>query len=443
MQKDPEDNAQNTPEKGSKLSTEAYKGVRDFYPEDMAVQRYIFEQWAKTAESFGFERYDASVLEPSELYKAKGAENEEIVNEQTYTFIDKGDREVTLRPEMTPTVARMVAGKRRELTFPLRWYSIPNLFRYERPQRGRVREHWQLNADIFGSHSVNADVEIILLASAILKGFGAKDSDFEIKINSRVVQNALYAKYALSAEQIRKTTAIIDRKMKMSHEEFATALAEVAGPNFKLPETEPDEIKTIRTQLASLGVTNTKYDASIVRGFAYYTGTIFEIFDTHENNRRSLLGGGRYDNLTGLFLPAGQAGGGDPIPAVGFGMGDVTMRDFLETHNLLPSDLQSIDMAIIPLTQERVLDAVKVAQVFRKDYRMRVYVSLADKKVGEQIAQAVAHHAKYIIVVGDNELKNEVYTLKRLADGTEKTGAIPELYDFIFMYETHSRNYKE
>src|SRR5687768_11871789 len=132
------------------LSTESYKGVRDFYPPEMAVEQYIFDTWAKVAESFGFERYDASVLEPSELYKGKGAENEELVNEQTYTFLDRGEREVTLRPEMTPTVARMVAGKRRELSLPLRWYSIPNLFRYERAQRGRLREHWQLNVDIFG-----------------------------------------------------------------------------------------------------------------------------------------------------------------------------------------------------------------------------------------------------------------------------------------------------
>ena len=150
------------------LSTDSYKGVRDFYPDDMAILRYIFDVWSQTAESFGFERYDASVLEPADLYKAKGAENEEMVNEQTYTFIDRGKREVTLRPEMTPTVARMVAGRRRELSFPVRWYSIPNLFRYERPQRGRLREHWQLNCDIFGASHFTADVEIIALAYHML-----------------------------------------------------------------------------------------------------------------------------------------------------------------------------------------------------------------------------------------------------------------------------------
>lgn len=152
------------------LSTDSYKGVRDFYPEDAAIQQYIFDTWSKTAESFGFERYDASILEPSALYKAKGAENEEMVNEQTYTFTDRGGREVTLRPEMTPTIARMVAAKR-DHSFPLRWYSIPNLFRYEREQKGRLREHWQLNCDIFGIDEVAADVEIISLAYQTLMDF--------------------------------------------------------------------------------------------------------------------------------------------------------------------------------------------------------------------------------------------------------------------------------
>ncbi len=170
-------------EKTKKLSTEPYKGVRDFYPADMAVQSYIFDIWKKTAESFGYEEYGASVLEPANFYKAKSGE--EIVNEQTYTFIDRGEREVTLRPEMTPTLARMVAAKKRELVFPLRWYSIPNLFRYEQPQRGRVREHWQLNVDLFGVNGIEADVEVISLAYKIMKNFGAKDEDFEIRVNSR------------------------------------------------------------------------------------------------------------------------------------------------------------------------------------------------------------------------------------------------------------------
>ena len=432
------------------LSTESYKGVRDFYPEDLAIQRYIFDTWAKTAESFGFERYDASVLEPSELYKAKGAQNEEMVNEQTYTFIDKGDREVTLRPEMTPTVARMVAGKRRELTFPLRWYSIPNLFRYERPQRGRVREHWQLNADIFGSNSEMADVEIILLASAILKGFGAKvkgsdakESDFEIVINARKIIpeiiRAILRRENFDAidEEIGKFTRLLDRRNKMPQDDFDTqciqifgeARAKIVKANFYNAEagnlTEiMAELESVRDlillteKLKVLGV-NVRHDSELARGFDYYTGTIFEIFDTNPDNRRSLLGGGRYDNLTGLF-------GGDPIPAVGFGMGDVTMRDFLETHDLLPKNLQTIDIALIPMKQEYALEAEKIAQTIRTAGK-KAYVSLADKKVGDHIKQAEARNAQSIIVIGEEEITSGIFTLKTLASGSEIKGTISDL----------------
>ena len=168
-----------------KLSTEPYKGVRDFYPEDMSTEKAIFDIWRKNCEKYGYEEYGASVLEPAELYRAKSGE--EIVNEQTYTFTDRGEREVTLRPEMTPTVGRMIANKRRELTFPVRWFSIPNLFRYEQPQRGRTREHWQLNADIFGVESTSADIEIINLAYDITRAYGLKETDFEIRLNNRKV----------------------------------------------------------------------------------------------------------------------------------------------------------------------------------------------------------------------------------------------------------------
>src|SRR3989338_4346625 len=165
----------------SKLDTAPYKGVQDFYPEDMVIQNYIFSVWRKVAERFEYQEYNASPLEPAELYRAKSGD--EIVNEQMFTFTDKGDREVALRPEMTPTLARMVAARRRALKFPLRWYSIPNLFRYERPQRGRRREHWQLNCDIMGVADITADIEIIAIAHAIMKEFGASDETFEMRLN--------------------------------------------------------------------------------------------------------------------------------------------------------------------------------------------------------------------------------------------------------------------
>jgi histidyl-tRNA synthetase len=409
------------------LSTESYKGVRDFYPQDMAVQRYIFDTWAKTAESFGFERYDASILEPAELYKAKGAENEEMVNEQTYTFIDRGEREVTLRPEMTPTVARMVAGKRRELSFPVRWYSIPNLFRYERPQRGRLREHWQLNCDIFGANDVAADVEIIALAHQLLLDFGAKPEMFKIRINHRGALNAFLAHNSITDEvQVRAVTNVIDRKAKISASEFAIAMEAAAGKPLSLPETTPEEVAHVIDGLIALGITNAEYDPSIVRGFDYYTGTIFEIFDVSGENNRSMLGGGRYDNLTGMF-------GGEMISGIGFGMGDVTMRDFLETHKLLPESLSATgpEVMVIPMEAEFNLAGQALASTLRRATTARVATDISTKKLGRKIGDASDRQVRFVIVIGENEVTSQTFTIKDLRSGEETTGALAIIENIV------------
>ena len=291
------------------MNTEPYKGVRDFYPPEMATQNYIFSVWRKVAEKFGYVEYSASILEYAELYRNKGSD--EIVNEQMYLFKDKGDREVALRPEMTPTLARMIAAKRRTLKFPLRWYSIPNVFRYERPQRGRRREHWQLNCDLMGIAGIEAEVEIIKLAHDIMNEFGGKDSDFEIRINSRKIINAVLAGKNFSEDQIRDFTRKLDKGDLPTNIHF-----------------EPDEeIKKLLAVLKETGINNVRFDETLARGFDYYTGMVFEVFDTNLENRRALFGGGRYDNLLEMF-------GVEPIPTVGFGMGDVTIQDFLVTHNL-------------------------------------------------------------------------------------------------------------
>ncbi len=410
-----------------KLSTEAYKGTRDFYPEDMAIQRYIFDTWAKTAESFGFERYDASILEPSELYKSKGAENEEMVNEQTYTFIDRGDREVTLRPEMTPTVARMVAGRRRELSFPVRWYSIPNLFRYERPQRGRLREHWQLNCDMFGVDHYSADVEMIALAYNVLKAFGAKDSDFEICINNRKEMSALYESIGIIDKEAQaKITKLNDRYHKIPKKEYSAELQKITKDDvaekvialITAPENSENEVLG---GLRQLGIKNVRIDRSLARGFDYYTGTIFEIFDTSKDNNRSLIGGGRYDNLTQLFND-------EPISGIGFGMGDVTMRDFLETHKLLPKNIHvtAPTLIIVPTDASLNLEGEKVAQTFRTT-GIRTSIDLSTKKIGKKLSSASDAGAEYVLVVGSDELSSGTFSLKNLKSKQEVTGTINEL----------------
>ncbi len=404
------------------LPTDPYKGTRDFYPEDMAVQRYIFDTWAKTAELFGFERYDASVLEPSELYKSKGAENEEMVNEQTYTFIDRGDREVTLRPEMTPTVARMIAAKRRELSFPIRWYSIPNLFRYERPQRGRLREHWQLNCDMFGVNDAAADIEAITLAAQTLIAFGATPDMFGIRINNRATLNAYLENAGITDDAtIRAVTNVIDKKAKVSASEFDAMLTTAAGRELTLPEETPLEVQVVLDGLTALGITNAVYDPSIVRGFSYYTGTVFEVFDTSSENNRALLGGGRYDNLTSMF-------GGEPITGIGFGMGDVTMRDFLETHGLLPDSVRitAPTVAILPTDKAFNLSAAAIAGEFR-EAGIRTSVDISDKKIAKKIGSASEQGTAFIVVVGEDEEREGTFILKALTTKEETSGTISDL----------------
>ncbi|MFA6341110.1 MAG: ATP phosphoribosyltransferase regulatory subunit, partial [Candidatus Paceibacterota bacterium] len=282
----------------NKIGVEPYKGVRDFYPSDMAVQNYIFNTWKKVVEGFGYSEYGASVLEYADLYKAKSGE--EIVIGQTYTFKDKGAREVSLRPEMTPTVARMIAAKLKEFSFPLRWYSIPNLFRYENPQRGRTREHWQLNADIFGVKSINAEVEMISMASEIMRVFGLKDSDFEIRVNNRKIMNYILKDlFKLRDEDAYKVAKIIDKKNKVSGGDFKKMVEEVVSKrsseliellnskNFeefvsKLPKDANEgitEVRELMEKLNQLGINNVVFAQDLMRGFDYYTGIVFEVFD--------------------------------------------------------------------------------------------------------------------------------------------------------------------
>ena len=410
------------------LSTQSYKGVRDFYPAEMAVQRYIFDMWSETAQRFGFERYDASVLEPAALYKAKGAENAEMVNDQTYTFIDRGDREVTLRPEMTPTVARMVAGKRRELSYPVRWYSIPNLFRYERAQRGRLREHWQLNADIFGSNHFTTDVEVIQLAHQIFLDFGATEDMFEILINNRATMQHAYAAVGITdADTVAAVTRLNDRKDKISEEEYLSALTEITSDaelaqtvKTMIESTDPGDNLVVAT-LKELGINNVRIDRSLARGFDYYTGTIFEIKDTHPDNNRSLLGGGRYDNLTGLF-------GGEPISGIGFGFGDVTMRDFLLTHGLMPEEVTytSAALTLLPMSADQNLAALKIAQDIRAT-GLSCSVDNSDRKIGKKIAAAAEAKVIYSITIGSDEVASGNYTMKHLESGNEVSGTIEQL----------------
>ena len=407
--------------KKDRLSTDSYKGVRDFYPEDMALLNYIFATCRRVAKSFGYVEYGASILEPAELYKAKGSENEEIVNEQTYTFVDRGEREVTLRPEMTPTVARMVAAKRRELGFPLRLFSIPNLFRYERPQRGRLREHWQLNVDLFGSKSTAADAEILSVAYELMKAFGAKDEHFIIKLGSRPWLDEQTKEFDDKKRQA--FYRCLDARGKMDADAFKANLEEIGVSEDILTKEPPTDITHILAECKASGINNVVWDPSIVRGFSYYSGMVFEVFDTHPDNNRSLFGGGRYDNLTALFDD-------EPVPGVGFGMGDVTIRDFLAVRDLLPPYIPTTKVYLAITDPSLAPFGAEVARELRAA-NVSAALDFGEKKLADQIKAAAKHHIPYLVVLGEEEQHSDTVVVRDLRTGEEKSVGRAELPGYL------------
>ncbi len=403
-----------------KLSLESYKGTRDFYPADQFIQNYIFDVWRKVAQKYGYLEYNASILEETDLYRAKTGE--EIVNEQTYSFTDRGGRDVTIRPEMTPTVARMVAQKRKELAFPLRWFSIPNLFRYERPQRGRLREHWQLNCDIFGVDSIEADVEIISLAYDIMKEFGVKDENFEIRINDRKAKLTGITGKNISSEQNRQIMKLMDKKDKMRPEDFNSETRKILGETIELAFEETENTKKIISLLKKQGIANVKFSNSLVRGFDYYTGLVFEMYDTNPVNPRALFGGGRYDDLVSIF-------GVEKVSGVGFGWGDVTTRDFLETYKLLPEYKPQVDLYICHLGGY-LEQANQLASDLRKE-GVNVAVDLTDRKVTAQIKTADKESIPFIVVVGEEAVKSGEFKVKSLKESKEEVVERNNLANFL------------
>jgi histidyl-tRNA synthetase len=392
------------------LSTQPYKGARDFYPEDKRIQKYMFGVLRKVVESFGYQEYDAPILEPLDIYLAKSGE--EIVNQQLYSFEDKGERKVAIRPEMTPTVSRMVAAKRQELTYPLRWYSIPNLWRYERPQAGRLREHWQLNVDLFGVANLSADHEIIKVADSIMKAFGAPADSYVIRINSRQLVDRFLKDYLkLTDEQVYETSKLIDRWHKIERQEFHDQARQTLGEDNKYQELvqlmeskdldslpaevrddkSAQELKKLVAVLNNSDVKNAVFDFSVIRGMDYYGGIVFEVFDTNPENIRSMFGGGRYDGLVSLFDV-------EPLPTVGFGMGDVTLQRFLEVHNLLPK--------LEPETQLTVVLVGNVydrAQTVLSELRVKGInnaVDSSDRKLDSQLKSAVKSGVRYALFIG-------------------------------------------
>jgi len=421
------------------LSSQPYKGTRDYYPEQKRVQNHIFNTWRTVVERFGYEEYGAPILEPLDIYAAKSGN--ELVNDQTYVFTDRGGRTVAIRPEMTPTISRMVAARRQELAYPARLYSIANFMRYERPQRGREREFWQLNVDLFGVDEIAADVEIIAIADGILKEFGAGEGDYIIRVNNRKFIHFMMAQYlGLDIVAAGLMTKLFDRRGKITDQDFEEQAALILGDNSSeqipkikqiidaktieaLPEelqtsASLDEIKAVFAGLAKQGVTNAVFDATLMRGLDYYTGTVFEAFDTHPDNNRSLFGGGRYDGLVGLF-------GAEPLSAVGMAPGNTMIENFLAVHNLLPADRSLTEVYVVVIGS--ALDgANEVAAELRKA-GIKTEVDITGRKLDKQLKTALKKLIPNILFIGESEVEQGLYTLKNLANETEEKLTVQEI----------------
>lgn len=422
----------------NKLSTESYKGVRDFYPEDQDIQNYIFKTMREVVESWGYIEYSSSVLEPLELYKSKSSE--EIINEQIYSFKDRGGRDVALRPEMTPSVARMIAGKIQELASPIRWYSIPNIFRYEKPQRGRLREHWQLNVDMFGVSNHFSDAEVISVASNLMKKFGAKDSDFEIKINSRTLLDDVFKKIKIDDDKRQFVYRLLDKKDKMNDDTFRKSLITLVGEESAkdLLETlyfgeglltmmadshSAKHLNQVMQTLRSSGVSNLVFTPTLTRGFDYYTGVVFEVFDTNEANPRSLFGGGRYDNLISAFVS-------QSVPAFGFGMGDVTIRDFILTHNLMPKLAPTTNLHICIAPETSVEEVYKIAGNLREK-GLNVSIDIRGKKLKDQLESLDKRKVPFVMTVGSEEITSNIFTVRNTETREEQKGSLEEIAKMV------------
>lgn len=430
------------------LSSQPYKGTRDYYPADKRVQNYIFGMWREVAERFGYDEYGAPLLEPLEVYAAKTGQ--EIVNEQTYQFTDRGGRNVAIRPEMTPTISRMVAAQRQEMGYPARLYSIAQFMRYERPQHGREREFWQLNLDMFGVDGVEADAEIIAISDAIMRSFGATNKMYTIRINNRQLINFMMADYlGLDIIQTELMIKLFDRKDKISHEQFRDQAADIFGTEqqaaglskiaallsatsmaelpLELRDTEPvREVRELFTRLHEAGVTSAKFDISLMRGFDYYTGMVFEVFDNHPDNNRSLFGGGRYDGLVGLF-------GVEPLPTVGMAPGATTTENFLHAHKLLPKLESTTDIYMVVLGDNTLKSAQKVATALRSE-GVKVAVDITGRKLDKQIKSAVKMKVPYMLFIGEKEIEDETYRLKDVKSEDETALSVERIVTQVADY---------
>jgi histidyl-tRNA synthetase len=427
------------------MSQGALPGFRDFYPEQLATRNYLMSVWRDVARRYAFVEYDGPPLEPLDLYTKKSGD--EIVG-QLYTFTDKGDRQVALRPEMTPTLARMVSAKASSMRKPIRWFSVPQLFRYERQQKGRLREHFQLNVDILGEASVAADAELLAVAIDVMRALGLTARDVRARVSDRRLLTALLSHVGVKKSELAAVFAAIDkagrepRDVTLAKVEKAVADAEARlgvegilrnsksldalASEFADAPKVIEEISAMREYLGfldALGVGDwVDFDLSIVRGLAYYTGKVFELFDA-KGEFRAICGGGRYDDLLSTI-------GGVDLPALGFGMGDVVLTELLRARDLLPAAELATEYWIAAEDDSLLPEVMTVAGRLRAKSRSVEY-ALKSQTLARQLKTASSAGVKNVVLLRRNDYANGNVTLKTLADGSERSVALEAFLDSL------------
>jgi len=428
------------------LSTQPYKGARDFYPEDMRIRNYIFSTWRKVCEKYGFEEYDFPILENLEVFASKSGE--EIVGTQLFSFEDKGGRRVAIRPELTPSTVRMIADRFNELPKPIKWYMIGNNWRFEKPQKGRGREFYQLECNVFGVQGIDADFEIFSVIADIMKAFGANETMFRIFYSDRRLISALLKEFLkLPEEKQLAARRMMDKRKKVSEQEFFEMLAEIGitGETAKsieqfmqskfenLTNVIPVELLESNEGYANVQkleellkrydlMKYCEFDPAIIRGFDYSDGLVYEVFDKNPENRRSMFGGERFDRLINIF-------GKFDLAATGFAMGDITLLEFLKGWNLLPTFSATAKVLVTRFPDETVelqQYSMKVAQELRNS-GMNVDLYPTADKLDKQLKYADKKGIPFVVIAGEEEMKKGVVKVKNLAKKTQAEVNVAEV----------------
>lgn len=416
----------------NKLSNLPPKGTSDWMPEEFRIRKYIFDTWRKVCLQFGYEEYLTPLVEYAEVYRAKSGDD--VGNKELTTFMDRGERELAIRPEMTPSVTRMVSKFYDAAPKPIRLFSIANFMRNEKPQKGRNREFWQLNCDIFGSDSKNADVEVLQLAIEIMKSFGATSKQFIVRLNDRnLIRENILTGLEIEEDKLIPATRVVDNFRKLNKEDFITTLINATGTTKDLAEEfyrsleegsaeriDSDSMRSLKeliTKMTELGYGEyIVYDPTLVRGFDYYDGMVFEVFDKNPENLRAMFGGGRYNGLASIF-------GSKSFPAVGFAPGDETTRIFLETWNLIPENLKS-ETYYLPLLSESLEKKTKLlAQELRSNGK-NVIEGLEESRLGKALDYANKSNIDFVVIYGEDESSRGEYSIKDMKSGDQKTIAL-------------------